>query len=308
MSQKTIKIATNIAAIILAIAVVWFALKITVFSSLPESEAKLWVRFSERVLIGFAILLAIGILGEWPESESWKKSVLYRAAKAAVLIGVLGELLGDAGIFEADKRLQDLEATAINNAADSATTALNNAKDAENRAREAETIANNLLSENMELRAKIADRDIPGEDRELIRRRLKGNQQPVTVVVPNDREPRVYGARIANALKAADFDVSIDDWRYEIPPDTGVVFCEIRNGDRNMYEVLHLARVATRFISLADHRPDFCDKPGVEAPIEQLIAQLSLGILTPEKVGRLVPRGSLAKKRGPRIFVGQKEK
>jgi hypothetical protein len=37
-----------------------------------------------------------------------EKTLLYKAAKSAVIIGVLGELLGDAGIFEPTGRLQEL--------------------------------------------------------------------------------------------------------------------------------------------------------------------------------------------------------
>ena len=120
------------------------------------------------------------------------------------------------------------------------------------------------------------------------------------------REPQVYAASIGRALQAAGFTVLGDSWTHDIPPDTGVVFCSIRNDDRKTYDVLRQAHVATKFIGLADARPDFCDKPGVEAPIEDIIDRLSAGILTPAKVGRLIPHGTLAKWHGPRIYVGQK--
>jgi hypothetical protein len=118
------------------------------------------------------------------------------------------------------------------------------------------------------------------------------------------REPQVYAASIEKALGVAGFRVVGDAWAYGIPPDTGVVFCEIQDGDRKIYDVLHLA---TKFIGLKDQRPEFCDRPGIEAPVEQVIGQWSWGLLTPAKVGRLLPRGTLAKWHGPRIYVGQKE-
>lgn len=48
------------------------------------------------------------MFGEWPESETWKKSLWYKCAKGAVIIGVMGELLADAGIFAAGDRVEEL--------------------------------------------------------------------------------------------------------------------------------------------------------------------------------------------------------
>lgn len=103
------RIAIAIAATILAIAAIWYAWKISTFSSLSSSGAKSWLRLSEWTLIIAAILLAVGLTGEWPEADSWKKSLWYKAAKLAVIIGVMGELLGDAGVFEAGDRLESLD-------------------------------------------------------------------------------------------------------------------------------------------------------------------------------------------------------
>ena len=153
---------------------------------------------------------------------------------------------------------------------------------------------------------RVEDRGISDERRELIMRHLKGNGRRITIVLPSNREPRAYGAKIGEVLKSAGFSVFSEDWRSATPPDTGVVFCEVESGDRQIYEALRRADVATRFVGLRDSRPDFCDKPGVEFPIENLIAGLTLGAVTPQTVGgRIIPRGSLAGERGPRIFVGQ---
>jgi hypothetical protein len=111
--QQIKRIAIAIAGIILAIVAVWYAWEISTFSSLSSSEAKLWLRASEWTLIIAAILLAIGLAGEWPEAETWKKSLWYKAAKLAVIIGVMGELLGDAGVFEAGDRLESLDNSKI---------------------------------------------------------------------------------------------------------------------------------------------------------------------------------------------------
>jgi hypothetical protein len=103
------KSAIEIAAIILLTAAIWYAFEILVFSSLPESEIRDWLRVSEWVLFASAILLAIGLVGEWKESEEWKASLTYKAAKYLVLIGVVGELLGDGGVFKAGDRVTDLQ-------------------------------------------------------------------------------------------------------------------------------------------------------------------------------------------------------
>ncbi len=58
-------------------------------------------------LIGGALLIG-GLIGEFPEFERWKKSALYKAAKAAVIVGVGGELFADAAIFKAAERIQEL--------------------------------------------------------------------------------------------------------------------------------------------------------------------------------------------------------
>jgi hypothetical protein len=106
MERQIKKSAMEIAALILAIAAIWYAFKISTFSSLSEDEIKGWLHASELVLVFSAVLLAVGLVGEWQDSASWKKRLIYKASKSAVIIGVLGELLGDAGIFESSAHLQ----------------------------------------------------------------------------------------------------------------------------------------------------------------------------------------------------------
>jgi hypothetical protein len=101
------------------------------FSSLSESSAKWWLGTSEMALLAASLILVIGIIGEWPDSERWKKSFWYRAAKAAVVIGVIGEMLGDAGIFETSGRLdslRDAENNKLKIVADDARTRAGNAE------------------------------------------------------------------------------------------------------------------------------------------------------------------------------------
>jgi hypothetical protein len=89
----------------------------SLLSVTTESDAKHWLSLSELLLLGSAAVLVVGLLGEWSDSENWKKRVWYKLAKAAVVIGVVGELLGDAGIFDMSARLQVFSDVKLNEAA-----------------------------------------------------------------------------------------------------------------------------------------------------------------------------------------------
>jgi hypothetical protein len=106
----------TIAAIMLVITATWYAWEILTFSSLDESNARWWLHFSEVVLLASTLLLTAGLFGEWSDSENWKSRPLYKLAKAAVILGVVGELLGDGGIFNAGARVQALTDVAVSKA------------------------------------------------------------------------------------------------------------------------------------------------------------------------------------------------
>jgi hypothetical protein len=78
VAQAAKKIAIAIAAIMLVIAAMWYASKISTFSSLSEVDGKFWLRVSELTLIVAAAVLTLGLIGEWPDSESWKKHCCIR--------------------------------------------------------------------------------------------------------------------------------------------------------------------------------------------------------------------------------------
>jgi hypothetical protein len=157
MAQNITKIAIKITLIILAIAAIWYAFKILTFSTLPESESETWLGVSEALLIVSAILLTLGLLGEWPDSDSWKKRFIYKVAKACVIIGVVGELLGDAGIFETSRRLQGLQDKAVIVATDRATDAGFDAALANKLAGEATERAAQLEKDAANARASVAE-------------------------------------------------------------------------------------------------------------------------------------------------------
>jgi hypothetical protein len=130
-------------------------------SNLPESATTWWLGTSEITLIVSAVILTFGLVGEWPDSESWKRRTLYKLAKFAVVLGVVGELIGDAGIFETSARLSVLQNAAIDQAKAKAA-------NAEERAGSANERAAKLERENLEIREKVAGRRISKEQHDEI--------------------------------------------------------------------------------------------------------------------------------------------
>jgi hypothetical protein len=82
-------------------------------ATLSASDAEYLSNICIALAIISGIILVLGLIGEFPESSRWKKSVLYKLAKLAVIFGVSGELLGDAGIFMTSIRLQQITDNSI---------------------------------------------------------------------------------------------------------------------------------------------------------------------------------------------------
>ena len=84
----------------------------TLFSlSKPGTSTALDI--SELLLLLFGLLLVAGLIGEYAESERWKKYV--KIFEMFVIIGVAGELLADGGIFLFSSRLQQITELEIAN-------------------------------------------------------------------------------------------------------------------------------------------------------------------------------------------------
>ncbi len=120
-------------------------------SSLSKSATETAVNIAELIIIVSGLLLAFGAIGEYLEEHhrlprwmEWPKLVFI----VLVVTSLIGEFLGDAGVFVFSRQLQKIEGTEISDldkkakgALDKAVTALGNANDAEGKAGDASTAA-----------------------------------------------------------------------------------------------------------------------------------------------------------------------
>jgi hypothetical protein len=76
------------------------------FFSLSKSATSFDLEVSEVALLLFGVLLVVGLIGEYADSDRWKKYV--KVFEMLVIIGVAGELLADGGIFLFSSHLQTI--------------------------------------------------------------------------------------------------------------------------------------------------------------------------------------------------------
>jgi hypothetical protein len=170
------------------------------FDSLSSTEASHWLHASEIALIVFSLLLVFGLVGEWPESESWKSRWLYNVAKACVIIGVAGELLADGGIFGSSSRLQSLQEADI---------------------ARVNSVTEGLRSDNLALEKQIQPRRLTREQQVAIGRALAsfaGKRVRVESYFL-DSEAAILGKEIVYALFLAGID--LDDAIMNVTSTTG---------------------------------------------------------------------------------------
>ena len=235
-------------------------------SSLSSDDAKLWLGISELALIVSAIVLVVGLLGEWPDSESWKNRTLYKLSKAAVILGVFGELLGDAGIFETSARLQVLEESAISVANTKAAAAEVAAGQAKERAGALENTAAQLRLDLEKERVKNQTRPLTQKEFDAIGE-LKGKIPSVSLAYSsNCIECSVYATQIVDALMAANIDVklflsqsTLGAWhglsvQYPDFPDENIVVETLRKSDL-LAATSKLAPETTRIPGVPMDRP-----------------------------------------------------
>jgi hypothetical protein len=150
-------------------------------TSLSSSDTKWWLAASEIVLLVATAVLVLGLIGEWPDSENWKTRIWYKLAKVAVIVGVIGELFGDAGIFETSARLQTLEGIAV---------------------ADLNTHAEELRSANLKLEAEIAPRRLSADDIAALKVSVRpfANREVSIWSYGIDLEARILAREILSAL------------------------------------------------------------------------------------------------------------
>jgi hypothetical protein len=168
-------------------------------ASLSESGAKYWLVASEILLLVATLVLIVGLIGEWRDSEAWKTSIWYKLAKLAVIVGVAGELFGDAGIFETSARLQTIDGLAISSANERASNAV---KAAEDEKLERVRIEKAIIDE-------LAQRDLTREQVEAISSAIKGRIGTIYLYPLSDPEASRYVFAISETLKRGGVDVKL---------------------------------------------------------------------------------------------------
>ncbi|MFL6350239.1 MAG: hypothetical protein ACJ74Z_00085, partial [Bryobacteraceae bacterium] len=158
--------------------------------SASRSSATLALHISEVLLFLFGVVLILGLLGEYQESEYWKKRL--KIFELMVIIGVVGELWADGAIFMFSEQVQAIDEarvakldqevisaeTEAKDAYTSAGKAVSKAGEADERASANDLRAANLERENLEIRKQMVERGprwvlLYGEQRKRLLGRVK---------------------------------------------------------------------------------------------------------------------------------------
>jgi hypothetical protein len=213
-----------IAATTLASTIILFSLDILFsFGSFSEIDSKWWLSASELLLLISTIVLIVGLIGEWRESPSWKKTFLYRIAKASVVVGVVGELLSDGGIFRLSARLQVLEEITI--------------ADANTKAAGAMNLAASAISRASEIEKKYAWRRVLPDQKNKILAALVGQKFSMYFeFMPNDPEAGEYADQMFKALRASGLNIYPPHPLVSPPPPRGLTISGSSGADRSSLE------------------------------------------------------------------------
>jgi hypothetical protein len=193
-----------------------------------KSAANLGLDLSEIALLAFGALLVFGLVGEYTESEKWKKHV--KAFELCVIVGVLGELIGDAGVFLFSARLQTISQAEIAELNKAANTAKERAEEAGRETAKLQEQATKANGENLRLQVSIQPRSLSLEQQRDIGKALlpfKGRKVLISVISLNDPESYNFALQILASLRAAKLDVELSassptGTQYSAVAETGV--------------------------------------------------------------------------------------
>ena len=202
------------------------------FLSLSKSAASIALNISEWILLFSGLILVIGIFGEYKKLPRrlliWPTAVF----EIMVMVGVAGELIGDAAVSLFSRHLETISGLEIASLNREAGKAKESAGQANEGAAKAEENANTAIKEaavlsleaarlnklaqdemmaRRKLEARIADRSVSVLQREQILKVASGGVKVKYSIVFNstvgDREAKQYADEIANVLSDAGFKV-----------------------------------------------------------------------------------------------------
>jgi hypothetical protein len=185
-------IAMAIAVAMLIYSISWYRLRISLLEFMLEDDVKLLLSNSETIILIASLLLIIGLIGEYSDSDRWKKSTLYTVSKLFVIIGVALELCGNELIFGASDRLHDIDGAQITEAKTNTALAIARATDAE--------------KEAAELRQKFSWRRIDPDKFRVLVAELKRTATGIGISTFVDAESTAYADDIAAVLSDAGYD------------------------------------------------------------------------------------------------------
>ena len=194
---------------------------------LDKSGADVFLITSELLLLLFAALVAVGVLGETFNSAYWQP--WHRTFAIVVFIGVAGEMIADAGVFISSARLQEIQGAELTQATKVATIARGQAidanelataaigraaalekeaADARERAAKLEKDNLGLQAEVLELRKSVTWRDLTIEQNlKIVANILRTVHVPPTHIVfdsvVGNPEAKRYGDLLSKALSSA---------------------------------------------------------------------------------------------------------
>lgn len=232
------------------------------FETFSKDSAEFWLHFSEAGLLVFALILVIGLVGEYAKPSRTKMFELF------VIAGVLGELLFDGGIFGFSGRLQIIQDELVEQANTLASQAVERAGNAYERASDAnlkaaalEFAVEELKKENFKLAQSMRRRGVSADQTKIVRGQLKGRGHTVIVVRLDDAEAQLYAYDVYVLMANAGYNVSVQDLG-KTSPYVGVIVCENTGEDLKIFRVLKEAKIATDFARLkGNDRPEACEIP-----------------------------------------------
>lgn len=187
---------------------------------MSAEEAEIVSEVFWYVAILGGILLIAGLIGEFPESDNWKKRLLYKLSKIAVIIGVGGELIADSAIFKVAEREQQ--------------------------------IVNQFIQSNLDIQKAMLGQLLPRGDMSMEKmsalidafKEVKPTLNGVVVFTILDAETENFGQTIMYALRKADVDFKWGRINSFTPPEIpgvplstiGITF--IKAGDANLCKEL----------------------------------------------------------------------